>query len=352
MEVSSLKQHILDEDLVEQILEAIGCHHIKKHSRDYITAANKDGDNTSAILVYLNENLTTINYTRQISKTKRTTDLIDLVMFAEDLSFPEALKFICNELGLDYYSNEMDEVPESLQILQFLKDMQTDGDVEKYKPLKPINENILNYYLKCGNILFEDDGISLDTQKEWEIGYDIFSNSITIPIRDEIGNLIAVKARRFKYTQDTPIKKRRFNEVLLNEESKYFFLEPGAKSQVLYGLYKNEKMIQSQGIVYVGESEKFCMQLYDIGYYGVSVGGSKLSKRQVEMLTRLGVKIVFCFDKDINKEQITNIANLFIDGVPIYAILDKNGILNKKESPSDNPLKWKELIQNNIYRIR
>ena len=47
MEVSSLKQHILDEDLVEQILEAIGCHHIKKHGKDYISAGNKDGDNTS-----------------------------------------------------------------------------------------------------------------------------------------------------------------------------------------------------------------------------------------------------------------------------------------------------------------
>lgn len=351
MDVASLKTYIYDEDLSEQVLESIGCHSIRRHGNDYITCGNKDGDNQNAITLYLNENLTVVNYTRCLSKTKRTTDIIDLVMFNEDLTFPEALKFLCNELGLEYYSN-IDDIPESLKIIKFLQEMNTGSEMEEEKPLKPINEKVLDYYLRCGNILFEDDGISLETQKEWEIGYDSFSNSVTIPIRDELGNLIAVKARRFKYTKDTPIEKRRFNSVLRDDESKYFFLEPGAKSQILYGLYKNGKAIQRQGVVYVGESEKFCMQLYDMGYFGVSIGGSKLSKRQVEMLTRLGVKIILCFDKDINEEKLNSIANMFIDGISIYAILDKDGVLAEKESPSDNKDKWLYLIKNNIYRIK
>lgn len=351
MDVASLKQYIYDEDLSEQVLEIIGCHSISKRNNDYITCANKDGDNKQAIVLYLNENLTVINYTRSMSKTKRTTDLIDLVMFNEDLSFPEALKFICNELGLDYYS-QPEEKPESLCIIEMLKGMTLGEDKEDNTPLKPINEKILGYYHKCGNVLFEDDGISLETQQEWEIGYDSFSNSITIPIRDEIGNLIAVKARRFKYTKDTPVEKRKFNDVLGDDESKYFFLEPGAKSKVLYGLYKNEKYIQRQGVVYVGESEKFCMQLYDMGYFGVSVGGSKLSKRQVEMLVRLGAKIILCFDKDIGEEKLNNIADMFVDGVPIYAILDKDNILSEKQSPSDDINKWAYMIKNNVYKIK
>lgn len=351
MDVASLKSYIYSEDLSEQVLESIGCHSIKKHGNDYFTCANKGGDNIHAITLYLNENLTVVNYTRCLSKTKRTTDIIDLVMFNEDLTFPEALRFLCNELGLEYYSN-IDDIPESLKIIKFLQEMNSGPEIEEEKSLRPINEKVLDYYLRYGNILFEDDGISLETQKEWEIGYDIFSNSITIPIRDELGNLIAVKARKFKYTQDTSIEKCRFNNILRNDENKYFFLEPGAKSQVLYGLHKNEKGIQRQGIVYVGESEKFCMQLYDMGYFGVSVGGSKLSKRQVEMLTRLGVKIVLCFDKDVDQEKLNDIANMFIDGISIYAILDKNGILGEKESPSDDCDKWTYLIKNNIYKIK
>ena len=105
-------------------------------------------------------------------------------------------------------------------------------------------------------------------------------------------------------------------------------------------------------MVFVGESEKFTLQLYEMGYYGVSTGGSKVSRRQIEMLTRLGVKICFCFDKDISEEDLQNIASGFIDGVPIYAMLDRDNVLDEKESPSDSYKKWKYLIKNNIYQIK
>ena len=106
------------------------------------------------------------------------------------------------------------------------------------------------------------------------------------------------------------------------------------------------------GVVFVGESEKFCHQLYELGYYGVSTGGTKISKTQIEMLTRLNVKIVFCYDKDVSEEELKNISDGFMDGIQIYAIIDKDDILDEKESPSDNPLKWKQLVKNNIYKIK
>ena len=88
-----------------------------------------------------------------------------------------------------------------------------------------------------------------------------------------------------------------------------------------------------------------------MGYYGVSTGGSKVSKRQVEMLTRLGVKIVFCFDKDISEEDLQHIAGQFMTGVDIYAIIDKDDILDTKESPSDDVCKWSKLLKNHVYKI-
>jgi DNA primase len=89
-----------------------------------------------------------------------------------------------------------------------------------------------------------------------------------------------------------------------------------------------------------------------MGYYGVSTGGSKVSKRQVEMLTRLGVKICFCFDKDQQRGDIENIANMFLDNIPIYAMLDEHNILDAKESPSDSGKKWAYMLKNNIYKIK
>lgn len=337
MRVQNLKEYILDNSYVENILENLGCKHIKKHS-NYYSATNPDGDARS-VIVYTDTNLTTINYTRNITKNKRSADIFDLISFYNDCSFPEALKYVHDLFGLDYYRDAEEDIPESLQILKLLKSMETGEDNEKDTQLKPISEDILSYYLPYGSKMWEDSNVSLETQRLFELSFDPCTNSVAIPIRDELGSLIAVKARRLEYSPDLG-------------ESKYFFLEPGAKSQVLYGLYQNSKLIQSQGVVYVGESEKFVHQLYEMGYYGVSTGGSKVSKRQIEMLTRIGVKIIFCYDKDQTEADIRHIADMFINGIDIYAMLDCDGLLDSKESPSDNPITWHKMVKNNIYKIK
>lgn len=342
MKSSDLKEYIINNECVDTILEELGCKNITPHvgsdSDSYYTCANPDGNNKNAVIVYLNENLTTINYTRNIIKDKRIADIFDLVSFYNDCSFPESLRYVHNILGLDYYK-EPDDIPESLQILKMLRDMSIGDDEEDDCSVKPISEDILGYYLPYGSKMWEDSNVSLETQRLFELSFDSCTNSVAIPIRDELGTLVAVKARRLEYNPDIG-------------ESKYFFLEPGPKSLILYGLYQNLKSIQEQGVVYVGESEKFVHQLYDMGYYGVSTGGSKVSKRQVEMLTRLGVKIVFCFDKDILEEDLQHIACQFMNGVDIYAIIDRDNILNEKESPSDNPQRWCHLVKNNVYKIK
>ena len=337
MKSSDLKEYIIEQNCVDTILYDLGCGNIVLHG-GYYTCSNPDGNNKIAVTIYLNDNLTVINYTRCISKNKRATDLFDLVAFYKDCSFPEALKYIHGILGLDYYQ-EREEPCESLQILRMLKDMASIDNEEKDEPLKPISEKILDYYLPCGSKMWEESNVSLDVQRFFELSFDPYSNSVAIPIRDELGTLIAVKARRLEYNPNIG-------------ESKYFFLEPGAKSQVLYGLYQNSKLIKSQGTVYVGESERFVHQLYEMGYYGVSTGGSKVSKRQIEMLTRLGVKIIFCYDKDQTEDDMKHVADMFMNGIDIYAILDCDGLLDKKESPSDNPKKWQHLIKNNVYKIK
>ena len=338
MQVNELKEYLLNNELCEDVLTALGCGHVRNRG-EYISASNPDGgDNKQAITLYLNENLNCIDYTRQISKTKRATDIFDLVAYFKQCTFAESMKWVCDTVGLDYY-HEPDDVPESLLIIKMLKEMSIGCDEEDNTPLKPISEDVLRYYLPYGNKMWEDDNVSLSTQRFFELSFDPCTNSVAIPIRDEIGTLIAIKARRVEYNPDV-------------NESKYFFLEPGAKSQVLYGLYQNSKLIQTRGVVYVGESEKFTHQLYDMGYFGVSTGGSKVSKRQIEMLTRLAVKIVFCFDKDISEEELQNITGGFMDGIDVYAILDKDNILDEKESPSDDPKKWSYLVKNNIYKIK
>ena len=341
MDIEILKEHILENNFIPTILEELGCHHIRKKD-GYFQCANPDGDNVTAVCVYENTNLTTINYTRDISNAKNIhTDLISLVEFYKNETFPYAVKWICDILDIDYYSNLDEDLPKSLQLTKMLVEMQSvDTESETEKPLKPISEKILSYFKPYVNDMFNEDGVSYETQAEFEIGYDEFTNRITIPIRDDLGNLVGVKARYF-YRQ------------VPEDEQKFMYIEKCARSQILYGLYKTINFIKKAQRVFVTEAEKGVQQLYDKGYFeAVATGGSKISKSQIDKLTRLCVPIIFVFDKDITKEELDDIASRFIDGTEVYALIDTIGILNEKESPTDNISKFEQLLEKCMYRLK
>lgn len=339
LDIQELKQYIYDNHLIETILNEIGCHDIK-HKDGFFQCANADGDNVTAICVYDQENLKTINFTRQMIDTDRSTDLIDLVCYTKKLSFVKGLECICDIIGLDYYHDFEEVLPESFKIIKLLKEMELGFLEEQEKPLKPISEHILSYYKPYVNDIFKEDGISYHTQQLFEIGFDPESNRYTIPIRSEKGDLVGVKGRYFE--REVP-----------DNENKYIYLEPCAKSKIVFGLDKTINFILQEGFVYIGESEKFVLQLYSYGFLNCgSLGGKSPSKHQVDLLSRLGVPIILCMDKDVLKKEIEQIANKFPNGVPIYYIYDENNILIGHESPSDIKDKWLYLIKHNIYRIR
>lgn len=337
MDIRDLKEEILQRELISDILSEIGCHHIIDRG-EYFSCANKDGDNPRAIVVYKNDYISCTNYTRQITKNGRSADIFDLVAYSEDCSFAEAIKFVCNLAGLDYYGEQKD-IPESLQIIKLLRAMSIDDGDEDNTPVKPISEKILSYYLLCGNKMFEDDGISLEVQKEFEIGFDPSSGYITIPIRDSLGSLCGVKGRYFGQPDE-------YN-------TKYTYLERCNKSKILYGHWQNRSYIKNSKSIFVVESEKAVQQLATMGYRNaVSTGGKTISKYQIELITRTSCSPILALDKDVLEDELNDIANMFMDGVSVYAIIDKDNILDEKESPSDNAKKWQHLIKNNIYKIK
>ena len=242
MQVNELKEYLLDNNLCEDVLIALGCGHVRNRG-EYISASNPDGgDNKQAIVLYLSENLNCIDYTRQLSKTKKATDIFDLVAYFRDCTFPEAMKWVCDTVGLDYYQ-EREEPCESLQILKMLKAMSTGDNEEDNEPVKPISEEILDYYLPYPNKMFEDDGIGSDIQQEFGIGYDPLTNRITIPIRTPLGDLCGVKGRLFGEPDE-------YNP-------KYLYIEPTAKQKLLYGLYENKNYIKNSS----------CLRCFRIEYF-------------------------------------------------------------------------------------
>ena len=125
MQANELKEYLLNNELCEDVLTALGCGHVRNRG-EYISASNPDGgDNKQAITLYLSENLNCIDYTRQISKTKRATDIFDLVAYFKQCTFAESMKWVCDTVGLDYY-HEPNDVPESLLIIKMIKEMSID----------------------------------------------------------------------------------------------------------------------------------------------------------------------------------------------------------------------------------
>lgn len=333
MEIKTLFQKITDDENLIFVLEQLGMHHIKDKG-EYISCGMPTGDNTSSVVVY-KDNLWVNAYTRDIADSYGNTNLISLISFVKELYFTQSIKWICDICNYDYYEEPKKQTG-MLQFLDYIYSLKNNSRQEKdeIEFLKPINQKILKYYGFYCNEFFYKDNISYQTQKDFELGYDLKTHSITIPIRDELSTLVGIKARLYK-------------EKIEPYESKYFYLISCAKSKILYGLYKTIPYIKRQGSVYIVESEKAVMQLWSAGIRNVvATGGHDISKTQLKKIVQTGVKdIVLCFDKDVYRkengeveiEEYKKVASMFLPCQNVYGMIDINGsLLDEKQSPTDN----------------
>lgn len=341
MDSQDLKDRIIEENKIRDILENLDGIHSIKDRGDYFSCGMPNGDNKSSTIIY-KDTLYVDAHTRDIKDEYGCSDLISLVMFIRKEYFSIAIKWICDVCGFDYYGRDYSK-PNFLSMLDEIFTLNSssvfsDDDI----PLKPIDESLLSYYTPLKSKLFKEDGILYSVQKEFEIGYDGFENRITIPIRDEHGVLVGVKGR-LNYKN------------ICSFENKYIYIERCNKSSVLYGLYKAYEEIKKEGIVYIAESEKSVLQAFSNGIYNVvAIGGKKLSSTQVKKLTHLGVEVCLCYDDKANIDSKGNVdidfykrqKEMFIDSIKVTAIIDKNNeILGDKESPFDNMDMWEELLK-------
>jgi len=340
MDVKELKRYIYENRKIEVILEDLQMHHIKYHQENsYYSCGMPDGDNISSTLIYDNESLNVTAYTRNIVDSFGVSDLISLVIFIKKTYFSFALKYLCELLGLNYYDDFQEEQDKAqlfvMKMSRILNNIDTEDEDDNFH-VKPINEKILSYYYNVVNGFFKKDNIPFYVQKEFEIGYDLNSNRITIPIRDEFGSLVGVKGRLWK-------------EKLDKEDQKYLYLENCAKSKILFGLNKTIQIIREKQEVIVVESEKAVMQLWAKGIFNVvSIGGHKISQIQAIMLTRLDATVILAFDKDVLREEIITELNKLKFVSNRYYLYDDKNILEEKESPTDNFEKF-EILYNNKF---
>ena len=154
-------------------------------------------------------------------------------------------------------------------------------------PPKTYDESILDDYLKVPNVRFQRDNISLETQMEFGISYDVNTDRIVIPIRDQHGSLMGVKGRR-NYETDN------------DDDPKYLYLVPCQMSKTLFGYSTNYSSMYGSTVM-VFESEKSVLQCASYGYHNaVALGSNSLSEYQAKMILSLNPqKVIFMLDSDL-----------------------------------------------------
>lgn len=279
----------------------------------------EEGRNPTAISIRLinNDNLYVKDFVRSFSG-----DLFSYIIKYKGYELRDVLNIIKRKLGIDdFYSFETARTAFG-GFYDKIKKQDT------YSCSKVYPENTLDEFIKCYNERFLRDNISLETQKYFELGIDVLSQRITIPIRNPYGELIGVKGR-LNYDSD--------------DEPKYLYIVRCLVSSTLFGYSQNYQYILNADTIYIGESEKFVMQLHSLGIQNcVAIGGSSLSKYQCKLLMECNPKrIVFLLDKSLDRsETIANVKRLSaftkMKDIKVYWWnWLKNTSLPDKSSPSD-----------------
>lgn len=332
--LADIKKELINHpDKLKDVLEHFGYCNIVIRPK-YISFGRDEKSSKKSIVINLenNEYLYTIDYARNIRK-----DIFSYIIEQRKVEFIDVLNEVRHALGITDYYDFFDNKGIFGGFYEKIRKRRT-NKVNTY------DDSILDCYVNCGNIRFLADNISLLSQKFFKIKYDVESQGIVIPIRNQFGQLMGVKER--------------FNYDVPDGEMKYFYAVPCSMSQTLFGYSQNYEFLVDNTI-YIFEAEKSCMQCYSYGIRNcVSLGSGYISIQQVKMLLELNPKrIIFLHDVGYGLENIMR----NIDMVKNYSRFTEVELgywsyfgrgYENKVSPSDLGKEWLEnILQNEITMI-
>lgn len=188
--------------------------------------------------------------------------------------------------------------------------------------------------------VWESEGISLESLDKFQVRYDGFSNRLVYPIRDIKGNIVNIGGR----TLDKDWKEKKMR--------KYTYLSSWGSMDVVYGLYDNMDAILKRKEVIVFEGCKSVLIADTWGIHNaVAILTSHLSEAQLKIFAKLGVRVVFALDKEIDITKDHNIKRL-IKYVKVDWLHDDGNLTAEKDSPVDKGIDVFIGLYKNRKRIR
>lgn len=338
MDAQELKKYIHENNYVDDILNKLECHHIRPYNTEY-RAGLPNRTYGNSIVIKRDEYLNTRVYT---SEKTIQGDIFTLVMLLKNKNFPQSVRWLHKVLSLPYtYSLEDKSEKKKDPLKIFKKIIKNENKEIDKRSLIVYDKNILKNMVLIPSLTFFREGISIQTQEKFEIGYSTERERIGIPHKYwQNGRYLGIIGRTTIPNYDD------FNIAKYLPITNPFF-----KSLNLYGLAENYKHIQEKGYVIVFEGEKSVMKLDTWKLCnGVAVGCHEISEEQRRILIGLNVEIVIAFDKDVEQEHMIYECRKFKGIRPVSYIYDKFDLLDEKDSPCDKGIKvWNYLLKYRIY---
>lgn len=158
------------------------------------------------------------------------------------------------------------------------------------------------------NYLVEERGFDPVWLEKWEIGYDKYSDRITIPIRDDYNNLVGFKGRTWK--KDEPIKylilgDKKKNEMTTTlascDRPRHYGFDTYKKSDFVFGLknYIDSNWETNSAHICIVEGELNVISMDQKGFHNVvSIAGSEFSDTQCDLIRTYASSATIFFDDD------------------------------------------------------
>ena len=247
-------------------------------------------------------------------------DAITFIMKMENLSFPEAVKFLADKFGITI----KEEGPKNEKITQernkgyeinreaarfFFSNLTKNKDAINYLYKRNINDRVikqfgLGYSLNSWNSLYNHLKVKGYKDEDMErlglIGkransdgyYDKFRDRIMFPIIDPRGRVIGFGGRVLDNTMPK----------YLNSQESFIY----SKGNHLYSLNLVNKLSDRKRIILV-EGYMDVISLFSKGFnYVVASLGTALTERQAKLLKRYGDNVYICYDSDQAGINATN----------------------------------------------
>lgn len=333
--LNKIKEQLIEQpEKLVKLLEHFSFEHINHRGSEIRFARSDSGGANISIRLKNNPYCCVSDWSRGVS-----TDIISYIIQEKSVEFREVLQAAKKILNLSD-----DWRPQQKRAL-FGGIYEGLSCKNREIKLKTYNESVLDKYEQIGNLRFLRDGISLETQKFFDIRFSVEDNAIILPLHNEMGDLIGAKAR--------------VNDEPQEGESKYYYPLPTQVSQTLYGYSKNYSYLYGNDVIVV-ESEKSVAQGYTFGVRNiVALGSSAVSEKQSKMLFQLQPKrIILAFDEGLAFEQVQRNADIIKSFCSMFETeiwywdADQDFDIGSKCSPTDmGKEKFEEIIQEQLVRI-